>query len=186
MPDTSYIWQLPDWPNWQYESRVLAPLLGSVRLAQGRLLGRMQDLGMTVQSQANLSMLTEDVIKTSAIEGETLSLETVRSSVARKMGLDIGALAPTDRMVDGIVDVVLDATAKADSPLTASRLFAWHAALFPTGRSGMVAIDVGVWRSDATGAMQVVSGPLHRQKVHFEAPPAERLAKETDIFFAMV
>lgn len=182
MPDTSYIWQLPYWPNWQYESRELAPLLGSVRLAQGRLLGRMQDLGMAVQSQANLSILTEDVIKTSAIEGETLSLETVRSSVARKMGLDIGALAPTDRMVDGIVDVVLDATAKADSPLTASRLFAWHAALFPTGRSGMVAIDVGVWRSDATGAMQVVSGPLHRQKVHFEAPPAERLAKEVDAF----
>lgn len=182
MPDTSYIWQLPDWPSWQYESRELAPLLGNVRLAQGRLLGRMQDLGMAVQSQANLSMLTEDVIKTSAIEGEALSLETVRSSVARKMGLDIGALAPTDRMVDGIVDVVLDATAKADAPLTASRLFAWHAALFPTGRTGMVAIDVGMWRSDATGAMQVVSGSLHRQKVHFEAPPAERLAKETDTF----
>jgi Fic family protein len=135
-----------------------------------------------LRDQASLSALTEDVIKTSEIEGEHLSLESVRSSIARRLGVDIGALAPVDRHVEGVVEMVLDATANGQSPITRERLFGWHAAIFPSGYAGMSKISVGAWRDDATGPMQVVSGPIGRQRVHFEAPPADQLETEIEAF----
>ena len=177
-----YIWSDPDWPAWRYDAARLAPLLAQAHRAQGHLLGRMKGLGLDLQDQAALRVLTEDVVKTSEIEGERLNAETVRSSIARRLGVDIGALAPADRHVDGVVDMVLDATAKYAQPLTQERLFAWHAALFPTGRSGLEKIRTGAWRDDASGPMQVVSGPIGRQKVHYEAPPARALKKEMAAF----
>ncbi|WP_039786328.1 Fic family protein [Herbaspirillum huttiense] len=176
--DYTYLWQAPDWPRWRYDLNVLAAPLAEVSHAQGLLLGRLADVGLGLRDEANLLALTEDVLKTSAIEGEQLNLASVRSSVARRLGVDIGALAPVDRHVEGVVDMIFDATTHHRKPLTAKRLFAWHAALFPTGYSGMSEIIVGDWRDDAQGPMQVVSGPLHRQKVHYEAPPARRLARE--------
>jgi len=177
-----YIWQHKDWPKWQSDHWRLAPWLARVHRAQGVLAGRMRDLGIDVRDQAEIRVLTEDVLKTSEIEGERLNLDVVRSSIARRLGLDIGALAPTDRHVEGVVEMVLDATRRYDAPLTAKRLFGWHAALFPTGHSGIARIRVGRWRDDAGGPMQVVSGPLHRPKVHFEAPPASQLAAEMAAF----
>lgn len=176
--DKQYVWQRNDWPHWQYDHHRLVPLLAEVHLAQGHLLGRMHDLGMDLRDQATLRVLTEDVLKTSEIEGESLNPESVRSSIARRLGVDIGALAPADRHVDGVVDMVLDAAQGHGDALTAKRLFGWHAALFPTGYSGLSKIRVGAWRDDAHGPMQVVSGPVHRQKVHFEAPPAAQLDAE--------
>lgn len=177
-----YIWQLPDWPNLTYDVAALSAPLAQVHRAQGLLVGRMAELGMAQREQATLQMLTQEVIKTSEIEGERLSLDAVRSSIARRLGLDIGALAPSDRHVDGVVDVVLDATRNFDQPLTAERLFGWHAALFPTGYSGRVRITVAAWRTDASGPMEVVSGPVGREKVHFTAPPASTLPAQTDAF----
>jgi Fic family protein len=142
----------------------------------------MHDLGLELRDQASLRVLTEDVLRTSEIEGETLNPATVRSSIARRLGVDIGALAPADRQVDGVVDMVLDATRRHHEPLTAERLFGWHAALFPSGYSGLTKLRVGQWRDDAQGPMQVVSGPIHRQKVHYEAPPAHLLEAETEVF----
>ncbi len=142
----------------------------------------MTDLGLALRDQATLQVLTEDVLKTSEIEGERLNPDAVRSSLARRLGVDIGALAPADRHVDGVVDMVLNATGQYALPPTAERLFGWHAALFPAGSSGLAPIRVGAWRDDATGPMQVVSGPIGRQKVHYEAPPASRLAAETARF----
>ncbi len=179
-----YIWQADDWPVWRYDLAALAGLLADVSRAQGLLMGRLADVGLALRDQASLVALTDDVIKTSAIEGELLSLESVRSSIARRLGVDIGTLAPVDRSVDGVVDMVLDATAHSAAPLTAERLLAWHAALFPTGYSGMAPIRVGAWRDDATGPMQVVSGPVGRRSVHFEAPPAQHLLTEVDRFLA--
>ena len=173
--EKTYIWQQPDWPHWRYDARQLMGLLGQVHRAQGNLSGRMQALGLGLRAQATLQVLTEDVVKTSEIEGEHLNADTVRSSIARRLGVDIGALAPADRHVDGVVDMVLDATANHHLALTPKRLFGWHAALFPTGYSGMLQIRTGNWRDDSNGPMQVVSGPLGRQKVHFEAPPANLL-----------
>lgn len=147
-------------------------------------MGRLADIGMALRDQACLSVLTDDVVKTSDIEGEQLNVESVRSSIARRLGIDIGALAPVDRHVEDVVEMVLDATANCHAPVTRDRLFGWHAALFSTGYSGMVPINVGAWRNDVTGTMQVVSGPMERQRVHFEAPPADRLAFETDRFLA--
>lgn len=178
MNDGEYIWQSPQWPDWQYDLAALAEPLAAVSRAQGLLLGRLADVGMALQDEASLAALTEDVVQTSAIEGETLNVASVRSSVARRLGVDIGALAPTDRHVDGIVDMILDATSNAMSPLSVERLFGWHAALFPTGYSGISSISVGNWRDDTTGPMQVVSGSIGREKVHFEAPPANRLSAE--------
>jgi Fic family protein len=180
--DYTYIWQASDWPSWHYDLAALAQSLAEVSRAQGLLMGRLADVGMALRDQASLSALTEDVIKTSEIEGEHLNVESVRSSIARRLGVDIGALAPVDRHVEGVVEMVLDATANSKAPVTRDRLFGWHAALFPTGYSGLVRINVGGWRDDATGPMQVVSGPLGRQRVHFEAPPADRLQSETDRF----
>ena len=182
--DKRYIWQQNDWPQWAYDHERLAPLLAQVHLAQGHLMGRMHDLGLDLRDQAALRVLTEDVLKTSEIEGETLSPESVRSSIARRLGVDIGALAPADRHVDGVVDMVLDATQQHATALTTQRLFGWHAALFPTGYSGLNQIRVGRWRDDAQGQMQVVSGPMHRQRVHFEAPAADRLDVEMDGFLS--
>jgi Fic family protein len=182
--ESLYIWQDDDWPNWRWNASELAMPLAEVSRAQGLLLGRLADAGLALRDQASLAALTDDVVKTSEIEGEVLDVESVRSSVARRLGVDIGAIAPVDRHVEGVVEMVLDATAHATSPLTAERLFGWHAALFPTGYSGMNRVAVGRWRDDATGPMQVVSGPVGRRKVHFQAPPAHLLPAETARFLA--
>jgi len=179
---TTYIWHHPDWPNWICDVTRLAAPLASVRHAQGRLLGRMESLGFKLRDEAWLQTLTQDVVKTSEIEGERLDTEQVRSSIARRLGMDIGALPAVDRHVEGIVEVMLDATQGYAEPLTAERLFAWHGALFPTGRSGLVQIRVAAWRDDAGGPMQVLSGPAGREKVHYAAPPADRLALEVARF----
>ena len=179
-----YIWQTEDWPHWRYDLSSLAGPLTDVSRAQGLLLGRLADLGMALRDQASLAALTEDVVKTSEIEGEVLSVQSVRSSIARRMGVDIGAVAPVDRHVEGVVEMVLDATTRASASLTAERLFGWHAALFPTGYSGMTRIAVGQWRTDAEGPMQVVSGPMGRRKVHFQAPSADLLTIEIERFLA--
>lgn len=176
--DYTYIWQNKDWPDWHYDLATLAGPLAEVSRAQGLLLGRLADVGLALRDQASLAALTEDVIKTSEIEGERLDAESVRSSIARRLGVDIGALSPVDRHVEGVVEMVLDATARCETALTQDRLFGWHAALFPTGYSGLAQIRVGALRDDADGPMQVVSGPIGRQRVHFEAPPAERLNAE--------
>lgn len=173
-----YIWQRSEWPTWQFDSARLAERLSKVTLGRGRLLGNMQALGFKLAEEAVLRALTDDVIKSSEIEGEKLNPESVRSSLARRLGMDIGALAPVDRHVDGVVEMVLDATQRYDQPLTEQRLFAWHAALFPTGYSGMNKIAAGAYRTDVDGPMQVVSGGVGREKVHFEAPPAKRLVQE--------
>ncbi len=179
-----YVWQSKDWPHWRYNAQSLMPAIAEVHRAQGYLIGRMRDQGMHSQIEASLRALTEDVLKTSEIEGEYLDAETVRSSIARKLGVDIGAIMPADRNVDGVVEMVLDASNLHATPLTAERLQAWHAGLFPTGQSGMTAIRVGAWRDDADGIMQVVSGPIHKRKVHYQAPPANRLNKDMSEFLA--
>jgi Fic family protein len=180
---TLYIWQASDWPRWRYDLPELAGALASVSRAQGVLLGRLADVGLALRDQASLAALTDDVVKTSAIEGESLDVESVRSSIARRLGVDVGASAPVDRHVDGVVEMVLDATTRCHEALSAERLFGWHAGLFPTGYSGMTRIRVGAWRDDATGPMQVVSGPVHRRRIHYEAPPADRLGPEMARFF---
>src|SRR2546422_2258189 len=170
-----YVHELKDWPKVSWDTDRLAEPLASVRPGQGRLIGRMESLGFKLQQEAVLQTLTADVLKSSEIEGERLEAEQVRSSIARRLGMDVGALKPADRHVEGVVEMMLDATRHYDQPLTAERLFAWHAALFPTGRSGMRKIHVGAWRDDGGGPTQVVSGPVGRERVHFEAPAAERL-----------
>jgi len=173
-----YIWQQDDWPDLYWDVQAIAPLLARASREQGRLLGKMEGMGFELRGEAHLRTLTEDVVTSSAIEGEKLEREQVRSSIARRLGMDIGGLVPADRDVEGVVEMMLDATGNYTAPLTSERLFAWHAALFPTGRSGMKKITVGGWRDDAGGPMQVVSGPLGKETVHYEAPPAERLPEE--------
>lgn len=177
-----YIHQLHDWPEFKWDQAKLAALQAEVRHLQGRLLGRMEALGFPLREEATLHTLTQDVVKTSEIEGEKLDAAQVRSSLARRMGMDIGALPVVDRNVEGIVEVMLDATRRHATPLTEERLFDWHAALFPTGRSGLRHITVGAWRTGQSGEMQVVSGPIGREKVHYEAPGHERLKSEMDRF----
>jgi Fic family protein len=177
-----YIHTLEDWPWFHWNRSSLTERLATVRHEQGRLLGRMETLGFKLRQEAVLRTLTEDVLKSSEIEGEKLDPEQVRSSVARRLGMDIGGLKPTDRNVEGVVEMMMDATRHYDQPLSAERLFAWHASLFPTGRSGMRQIRVGAWRDDTSGPMQVVSGAAGRERVHFEAPAAERLDSEMRIF----
>lgn len=179
-----YIHELKDWPKFRWRQERLAERLATVRHRQGRLIGRMEGVGFTLRAQAALQTLTEEVAESSEIEGEALDKQQVRSSIARRLGMDIGALTPAERNVEGVVEVMLDATQKFDMPLTAERLFGWHAALFPTGRSGMTRIRVGAWRGDSAGAMQVVSGPIGREKVHYEAPVAKRLRREMQAFLA--
>ena len=180
--DYLYIWQAPDWPHWCYDLSALAEPMAQVSRAQGLLLGRLADVGLGLRDEASLAALTDDVLKTSEIEGEHLNVASVRSSIARRLGVDIGSLAPVDRHVEGMVEMVLDATTQHAKPLTPKRLLAWHAALFPAGYSGLTRITPGAWRDDVHGAMQVVSGPMTRQRVHFEAPPADRLTSELSLF----
>ena len=180
--DYKYIWQSHDWPNWQFDLAALAESIASVSRAQGVLIGRLADAGMIMRDQASLAALTEDVIKTSEIEGEILNYASVRSSIARRLGVDIGTLVPVDRHVEGVVDMVLDATTYCHDTVSKERLFGWHAALFPTGYSGLTKITTGAWRDDASGPMQVVSGPIGRQRLHFEALPAHHLKREIDQF----
>ncbi|MGH9347180.1 MAG: Fic family protein [Vicinamibacterales bacterium] len=174
----AYIHELPDWPSFRWDHERLAAPLAGARHLQGRLIGQMEALGFEVKEEAVLRTLTDDVLKSSEIEGEKLDADQVRSSVARRLGMDIGGLKPADRHVEGVVEMMLDATQRYDHPLTQERLFGWHAALFPTGRSGMHRITVGAWRDDSATPMQVVSGPVGRERVHFEAPAAERLDEE--------
>ncbi|WP_342235696.1 Fic family protein [Inquilinus sp. OTU3971] len=177
-----YIHEQEGWPEFEWSSPDISAQLAAVRHRQGRLLGRMEALGFDLRAEAVLQTLTEDVLKSSEIEGEILDKEQVRSSIARRLGMDIGALAPVDRNVEGVVEMMLDGTQNYAAPLSDERLFGWHAALFPTGRSGMTKIVVGAWRDDRSGSMQVVSGPIGRERVHFEAPAAARLPAETTAF----
>lgn len=182
--DYDYIWQAASWPEWQYDLAALAPALAQTSHAHGLLMGRLSDVGMALRDQASLTALTDDVVKTSEIEGEHLNVASVRSSIARRIGVEIGALAPVDRNIEGVVEMVLDATANCYASITLDRLFGWHAALFPTGYSGMTKITVGALRNDANGAMQVVSGPIGRQRVHYTAPPAATLDHELSAFLS--
>ena len=178
----TFIHDRPNWPTFAWDSQVLAQTLAAVRHRHGRLLGRMEGLGFDLRTEASLTTLTSDVVKSSAIEGETLNPEEVRSSIARRLGIDVGGYIPASRDVEGIVEMMIDATQRFDQPLTADRLFGWHSALFPTGRSGMHRITVGAWRTAAAGPMQVVSGPIGRERVHFETPSADRLDHEMSGF----
>ena len=178
----TYIQELPNWPRFRWDHELLAAPLAAVRHHQGRLIGRMEGLGFQLRAEAVLLSLTEEVLKSSEIEGERLDREQVRSSIARRLGIDIRALAPVDRNVEGVVEMMLDATQNYSTPLTEERLFGWHAALFPTGRSGMAKITVGAWRTGEAGPMQVVSGPIGRERVHYEAPAADRLSAEVRAF----
>lgn len=175
------LWENANWPALHWDERALAKLLTRASREQGRLVGKMEALGFDLRNAAHLRTLTEDVVKTSEIEGEKLERAQVRSSIARRLGMDVGGLVAADRKVEGIVEMMLDATANYRKPLTAERLFAWHGALFPTGRSGMSLVKVGGWRD---GPMQVVSGPVGRERVHYEAPPAARVPKEMKKFLA--
>ena len=179
-----YIHERKDWPDFTWDHAAITPLLSDVRHTQGRLLGKMEGLGFHLREEATLATLTQDVIKTSEIEGQTLDTQQVRSSIARRMGIEIAALPQMDRSVEGIVEVMLDATRHHQKLLDQDRLFGWHAALFPTGRSGMRKITVGDWRTDKSGPMQVVSGAFGREKVHYEAPANDRLNAETTRFLA--
>ncbi len=180
----TYIHQNTQWPSFRWNDEQLATPLAAVRHRQGRLIGRMEALGFDLRAEAVLQTLTEDVLKSSEIEGEMLDKEQVRSSIARHLGMDVAGLVPADRNVDGVVEMMLDATQNYAQPLTANRMFGWHAALFPSGRSGMTKIAVGEWRDDARGPMQVVSGPIGRERVHYEAPPASCIGAEMAAFLA--
>jgi Fic family protein len=173
-----FIHQRPGWPEFNWSNAELAKPLATLRFHQGRLLGRAASLSLERQIDATLGNITEDVVRSSQIEGEELDEREVRSSISRRLGLDIGGLIPSSRHVDGIVEVMLDATRNFDQPLTVERLFDWHSRLFPPGRDPRDAIRSGVWRTDARGPMQVVSGALGRERVHFEAPAASRIDGE--------
>ncbi|VBB44864.1 conserved hypothetical protein [uncultured Desulfatiglans sp.] len=177
-----YIHERPEWPKFHWDTGALADRLAAVRHRQGRLIGRMETLGFSLRDEAVLETLTRDVLTSSEIEGEVLDPAQVRSSIARRLGMDVAGLVRADRDVEGVVEMMLDATQKFEGPLTVERLFAWHASLFPTGRSGMTWIRVGAWRDDSAGPMQVVSGPFGREQVHYQAPDAERLDRETKLF----
>ena len=177
-----YIHERSGWPALDWDSGRISQQLAEVRHRQGRLIGRMEALGFQLRTEAVLDTLTEDVLKSSEIEGEKLDRDQVRSSIARRLGIDIAGVTTADRNVEGVVEMMLDATQHYDEPLTAQRLFDWHAALFPTGRSGMSRINVGAWRDDKKGPMQVVSGPIGKERVHYEAPVAARLRGEMKKF----
>src|SRR5688572_7806141 len=177
-----FIWERSDWPRFTWHSDRVMAKLTAVRHGQGRVLGRMERLGFRLKQEALLRTLTQDVVKSSEIEGERLDADQVRSSIARRLGMDVAGLVAADRHVDGVVDMMLDATQHFDRPLSAKRLFAWHASLFPTGHSGMSRIRAGAWRNDSRGPMRVVSGPIGRERVHYEAPPAEQVPAEMKAF----
>lgn len=177
-----YIHEQQDWSNFRWDIAQLGDLLTSVRYRQGRLIGHMEALGFSLREEAMLQTLTQEVIKTSEIEGEVLDQDQVRSSLARRLGIDIAGSVPADRHVEGVVEMMLDATQNFGAPLTDERLFGWHAALFPTGRSGMHRITVGAWRRGERGPMQVVSGAVGKEKIHFVAPDAGRVPEEMTVF----
>ncbi|HEY8388786.1 MAG TPA: DUF4172 domain-containing protein, partial [Parasegetibacter sp.] len=178
-----YIFHLKDWPDFTWNAEEIAPVLAEVRFNEGKLLGQMEHLGFELKSEAVLQTLTQDVVKSSEIEGEILDIDQVRSSIARRLALDIVGLVPSDRHVDGVVEMMLDATQLYIQPLTEERLFNWHSALFPTGRSGMYPIVVGDWRKNSKDdPMQVVSGLMGRKKVHFQAPDSDKLPVEMKRF----
>jgi Fic family protein len=177
-----YIYQQDDWPNFKWNSDEFVGLLSEARNLQGRLFGKMESLGFDLRNEAFLDTLTLDVLKSSEIEGEFLNSDQVRSSVARKLGMEIAGSVESDRDVDGVVEMMIDATQNCFIPLTNERLFDWHAALFPTGRSGMSKIIVADWRKDTTGPMQVVSGAMGKEKVHFQAPDSSRVDNEMSMF----
>ena len=179
-----YIWQQPSWPEFHWDNAALLKLIGDCRFQQGSLLTQMKDLGFDARQQARAEVLIEEALKTSEIEGERLDPKAVRSSVAQRLGLPTAGMDPTkNQQADGVVQILLDATQNFNHTLTPERLFGWHAALFPTGYSGMHKIKVASWRDDRNGPMRVVSGPIGREKIHYEAPPAEGLEKEMDRFF---
>ncbi len=177
-----YIHKLPDWPHFRWSQETLAQKLAAVRYRQGELIGRMKAMGFSLRAEAVFQTLTLDVLKSSEIEGEMLDKEQVRSSIARRLGMDIGAVVSASRNIEGIVEMTLDATQDYDKPLTKERLFGWHASLFPTGYSGMRKIKIAAWRDDSKGPMQVVSGQVGHERVHFEAPSADRLEREMTLF----
>jgi Fic family protein len=177
-----YIYQRSAWPHFTWDVSAVSSLLVAMRHKQGKLVGRMESIGFSLREEALLQTLTLDAVKSNEIEGEILDADQVRSSIARKLGIDIGALAPGDRHIEGVVEMLLDATQKYSLPLSEERLFGWQASLFPTGRSGLFKITVGNWRDSSKGPMQVVSGAMGREKVHFEAPSAERVPAEMDAF----
>jgi Fic family protein len=178
----TWIHEISDWPALHWSIEALAERLARVRHRQGRHLGRVENLGFSLRDEASLSTLTEEVVKSSAIEGEALDRDEVRSSIARRLGMDLGGLPEPGRVVEGVVEMMLDATRRYEEPLTAERLFAWHAALFPTGRNGMRSITVGAWRPSGEGKMRVVSRRDRNEHVHFEAPDASRLEEEMTQF----
>ncbi|MEY2927661.1 MAG: hypothetical protein RL367_2138 [Pseudomonadota bacterium] len=180
----TYIYQKSGWPAFRWRSDALAQPLAAVRHRQGRLIGRMEALGFSLRAEAVLQTLTEDVMKSSEIEGEMLDRDQVRSSIARRLGMDIGGLIAADRNIEGVVEMMLDATRNYAEPVTDERLYGWHAALFPTGRSGLIRITVGAWRTADAGPMRVVSGPIGRERVHYEAPAADELDCEMAAFLA--
>ncbi len=177
-----WIHEHPNWTQFTWDLETLSSHLADIRYRQGRLFGRMESLGFELKQEAKLKMLTDDIISSSSIEGEVLNPIEVRSSIARRLHLDIAGMIPTTYHVDGVVDMMLDATQHYTESVTAERLYGWHAALFPTGRSGMHRITVGQWRTPDAGAMQVISGVMGKEKIHYEAPAATRLEHEMDIF----
>jgi len=179
---SKFIYQKQDWPKFRWDNEHLISLLGEVRNIQGKLIGSMETLGFDLKNEASLETLTLDVIKTTEIEGEILNPEQVRSSLARRLGMDIAGLIPSDRNVDGVVDMMLNAIQNYESDLSEERLCDWHFSLFPTGRSGMYKISVGKYRDDSSGPMQVISGAMGKEKIHFQAPAASTLKDEMNIF----
>ncbi|GAA4339501.1 Fic family protein [Flaviaesturariibacter amylovorans] len=177
-----YIHQQPDWSKLTWDKQVLAEQLAAVRYRQGRLIGHMEALGFSLREEAMLQALTQEVIKSSEIEGEVLDREQVRSSLARRLGIEIAEAVPADRNVEGVVEMMLDATQNSGKQLTDERLFGWQAALFPTGRSAMHRITVGAWRTGTKSPMQVVSGAIGKEKVHYEAPEANKVSQEMKLF----
>lgn len=177
-----FIHQLDNWPNFTWRNDDLLNLLSEARNLQGRLMGKMESLGFDLRNEALLDTLTLDVLKSSEIEGEYLNPDQVRSSIARRLGMEIAGSVESDRNIDGVVEMMLDANQNCFKPLTADRLIDWHAALFPTGRSGMYKITVADWRKDTTGPMQVVSGAMGKEKVHFQAPDSVLIEKEMNLF----
>lgn len=179
-----YIHELPDWPRFTWDPHAVSDSLTAVRYKVIKHLTLMQSLGFGLQTEAGIATLTAEIVKSSAIEGEKLDTEEVRSSIARKLGVEVAGIPKRTREVDGIVEMMLDATRRCEQPLTVERLWGWHAALFPTGWSGLNRITVGAWRTDKHGPMQVVSGPIGHERVHFEAPAAARLSQEMTHFLA--
>jgi len=173
-----YIHQQNEWPTFSWDNEQILLSLGTVRNMQGKIMGRMESLGFDLRKEAELDTLTQDVLKSTEIEGELLNPDQVRSSIAKRLGLEISGSVVSDRNVDGMVDMMMDAMQHFDKPLTTDRLFNWHSALFPAGRSGMYKITVADWRNDSTGPMQVVSGAMGKEKVHYQAPDSTLIESE--------